>query len=67
MVSITGAENIINNLNSSEIQAYVDLSGYTEAGTYDVEIKIKPNTVNARLASYVAKKSTVKIVLTKTS
>lgn len=67
MVSVTGAENIINNLNSSEIQAYVDLSGYTEAGTYDVEIKIKPNTVNARLASYVAKKSTVKIVLTKTS
>ena len=67
LVSVMGAENIINNLNETEVQAYVDLSGYTKSGTYDVQIKIKPNTINARLASFVAKKSTVKIVLTKTS
>lgn len=67
LVSVMGAENIIKNLNETEVQAYVDLSGYKTAGTYDVEIKINPNTVNARLATFVAKKSTVKIVLTKTS
>lgn len=67
MVSITGAQNIVSSLSASEFQAYVDLSGYTKAGTYEVEIKIKPNTVNARLTSYSAKKATVKIVLTKTS
>lgn len=67
LVSVMGAENIIKNLNETEVQAYVDLSGYTKAGTYDVEIQISPKTINARLASFVVKKSTVKIVLTKTS
>jgi YbbR domain-containing protein len=65
LVDIKGARNIISNLRDTEIQAYVDLSGYTTAGTYDVPIKIKANTANARLATYVPKRATVKIVLTK--
>lgn len=65
LVDIKGARNIISNLRDTEIQAYVDLSGYTSPGTYDVPIQIKANTANARLATYVPKKATVKIVLTK--
>ncbi len=69
MVSITGAQNIINNLDPSNFQAYVDLSTIknVKAGTHEVDIKIKPISTNARLTDYTAKKSTVKIVLTKTS
>lgn len=65
LVDIKGAKNIISGLRETEIQAYVDLSGYTSAGTYDVPIQIKANTANARLATYVPKKATVKIKLTK--
>lgn len=66
LVDVNGAYNIIHGLKDTEVQAYVDLSGYTEAGTYDVPIQIKASTTNARLATFVPKKSTVKIVLTKT-
>jgi Uncharacterized protein conserved in bacteria len=65
LVDIKGARNIISGLRETEIQAYVDLSGYTSAGTYDVPIQIRANTPNARLATYVPKKATVKIVLKK--
>lgn len=65
LVDIKGAKNIITNLRETEIQAYVDLSSYTTPGTYDVPIKIRPTTANARLATFVPKKATVKIVLTK--
>ena len=65
LVDIKGARNIIINLRESEIQAYVDLSSYTTPGTYDVPIRIRPTTANARLATFVPKKATVKIVLTK--
>lgn len=65
LVDIKGAKNIITNLRSTEIQAYVDLSGYTTPGTYDVPIQIKANTANARLATYVPKKATVKIELSR--
>lgn len=65
LVDIKGAKNIISSLRETEIQAYVDLSGYTSAGVYDVPIQIKANTANARLASYVSKKATIKIKLTK--
>lgn len=65
LVDITGAYNVIHDLKDNEIQAYVDLSGYTKEGTYDVPIKIRPTTSNARLATFVPKKATVKIVLSK--
>lgn len=67
MVDITGAYDIIHGLKDNELQAYVDLSEYTEEGTYDVPIKIRPTSSNARLATFVSKKATVKIVLKKKS
>lgn len=67
LVDITGAYNIIHELKDNEVQAYVDLSGYTKEGTYDVPIQIRPNSSNARLATFVPKKATVKIVLTRKS
>lgn len=66
LVDIIGASNVIANLQDSEIQVYVDLSGYTASSKpYDVPIQIRANTSNARLATYVPKKETVKIVITK--
>lgn len=65
LVDVTGAYNIIHELKDTELQAYVDLSGYKEEGEYDVPIQIRPTTQNARLATFVPKKSTVKIVLKK--
>ena len=69
MISITGAQNIVSNLEASDFQAYVDLSTIknVKPGTHEVTIQIKPNTIDARLTDYTTKKSTVKIVLTKTS
>ncbi len=67
LVDITGAYNIIHELKDNEVQAYVDLSGYTKEGTYDVPIQIRPTSSNARLATFVPKKATVKIVLTRKS
>lgn len=67
LVDVTGAYNVIHSLKESEVQAYVDLSGYTKEGTYDVPIKIRPISSNARLVTFVPKKATVKIVLKKKS
>jgi len=67
LVDVTGAYNVIRSLKESEVQAYVDLSGYTKEGTYDVPIKIRPTSSNARLVTFVPKKATVKIVLQKKS
>ncbi len=67
LVDINGAYNVIHSLKETELQAYVDLSGYTEEGTYDVPIQIRANTSNARLVTFSPKKETVKILITKRS
>lgn len=67
LVDVTGAANVIQNLKDSDVQVYVDLSGYTEEKTYDVPIQIRANTANARLVTFVPKRETVKIVLRKNS
>ncbi len=64
LVEVKGASNILDNLTNADVQAYVDLSSYGE-GTFDIPIEIKPNTSSARLVSYVPKKATVKIKITK--
>lgn len=68
MVEVKGAENILELLTAADIQAYVDLSNCDpEKAVCTPEIKVKANTTNARLASFVAKKSTVNINLVKNS
>ncbi len=65
IVLATGAENIVNNLNTSEIQAYVDLSTCNGAGVCNLQIQIKPLTANARLVTYAPRKTTVELELIK--
>lgn len=68
LVEIKGAKEVIELLTSADIQAYVDLSDCDVSKGYCTpEIKVKANTANARLASFVPKKSTVRINLIKNS
>ena len=39
-VTVKGVASALENLDSSKIKAYIDLSGYTTPGTYDVDVKI---------------------------
>lgn len=39
-VTVKGVESALENLDQSKIKAYIDLSGYTSTGTYDVDVKI---------------------------
>ena len=68
LVEMKGAENIISVLTNADIQAYVDLSkcNLNEA-VCTADVKVKPNTANARLVDLVSKKSTVNINLIKNS
>ena len=67
LIKPTCAENICSSLSSADIEAYVDLSGYSKSGpgTYEVPVLIKPKTTNARLSSFVVSPEKVKITLTK--
>ena len=68
LVEIKGAENVVSVLTNADIQAYVDLSKCNLAETVCVaDVKVKPNTSNARLVDLVTKKSTVNINLIKNS
>lgn len=68
LVEVKGASNILESLTAADIQAYVDLSQCSlENDTCTPKIKVKANTANARLASFVPKKSTVNINLNRNS
>lgn len=62
-VEVKGSQNVIDSIQSSDITAYVDLKGLSE-GQHELNVKVKGTNP---LANYVAKKTKVKINLTKTS
>ncbi len=62
-VEVKGSKNVIDSIQASDITAYVDLKGLSE-GQHELSVKVKG--INP-LATYVAKKTKVKINLNKTS
>ncbi len=60
-VILKGVESVIQNVKSTEIEAYVDLKGYEE-GTHDVKVKVVGND---NRVIYEPKISTVKVVIIK--
>lgn len=62
-VEVKGSQSVIDSIQSSDITAYVDLKGLSE-GQHELNVKVKGTNP---LANYVAKKTKVKINLTKTS
>ena len=62
-VEVKGAKNVIDSIQAADITAYVDLSGLKE-GEHELNVKVKGKNP---LATYVAKKTKVKIKLTKTN
>lgn len=67
LVKPTCSEKICSALSNADIEAYVDLSSLAGSGpgTYEVPVKIKPRTSNARLATFVVSPEKVKIKLTR--
>ena len=67
LVKPTCALSVCKALSAQDLQAYVDLSSLAGkgAGTYEVPVKIKALTTNARLATFVLSPEKVKIKLTK--
>lgn len=59
MVTLTGSENIIDDIEISDVQLSIDLSSYTTAGEYDVSV-----TVSIPDGYEVVEKITVPIILT---
>ena len=62
-VEVKGSQSVIDSIQASDITAYVDLKGLAE-GQHELNVKVKGTNP---LATYVAKKTKVKINLTKTS
>ncbi len=60
-VILKGTKNVINDIKSSDIEAYVDLKGYEE-GTHDVKVKVVGND---NRVIYEPKISTVKVIIIK--
>lgn len=63
-VKVKGAKNVIESISASDITVYVDLSKYTEPGTYEVDIKVSGTNP---LATYEAEKTKAKINLVKSN
>lgn len=62
-VEVKGAQSVVDNIKAEDITAYVDLKGLSE-GEHELNVNVKGTN---SLATYVAKKTKVKINLTKTS
>lgn len=62
-VEVKGAQSVIDSIQSGDLTAYIDLKGLTE-GQHLLDVKVKGSNP---LATYVAKKTKVKINLIKTS
>ena len=60
-VVVKGTENVLKNINSTNVKATVDLSGYSE-GDYEVEVKVTGEDVKA---TYESKTTKVKIRISK--
>ena len=60
-VIVKGVESVINEIDSSSINAYIDLSDYTE-GTHEVEVHVEGNDVRV---NYSPKTTKVKIIISK--
>lgn len=60
-VNVKGAPSIIEDIESSDVSAYIDLSNYTE-GTYEVDVNVEGTDPKI---SYIVKTKKVKIVIKK--
>ena len=60
-IVLKGVASVINDIQSSDVTAYLDLSGYTE-GEYEVEVQVEGNDTRVE---YVAKTKKVKVKITK--
>lgn len=60
-VTVKGVESVVNNINASDISAYIDLSGYTE-GEYDVDVNVEGTEVKA---TYISKTKKVRVRIKK--
>ena len=60
-VTVKGVKDVIDNVNSADINAYIDLSGYTE-GEYEVPVNVDGKEVKAQ---YVSKTKKVRIKIVK--
>ena len=61
-VTVKGVASALENLEQSKIKAYIDLSGYTTPGTYDVDVKIE---VDDPKFTVVSSSTKVKVRITK--
>lgn len=59
-VSVKGVASLLENLDTTTIKAYVDLSGITEAGTYTVPVYVSGEDVKF---TYTSKTKTVQIII----
>ena len=62
-VEVKGAKSVIESIQATDITAYVDLAGLKE-GEHELNVKVKGTNP---LATYVAKKTKVKIKLTRSN
>ncbi len=60
-IILKGVSSVINSIQSSDVTAYLDLSGYTE-GEYEVDVQVEGNDTRVE---YVAKTKKVKVKITK--
>lgn len=56
-VTVMGSEEVLNSINDSDINAYIDLSGYN-VGEYEVPIKVK---INNEFVTYKIDQQTIKV------
>ena len=61
-VTVKGVASALENLDSSKIKAYIDLSGYTTPGTYDVDVK---NGIDDPKITVVSSSTKVKVKISK--
>lgn len=60
-IILKGVASVINDIQATDVTAYLDLSGYTE-GEYEVEVQVEGNDTRVE---YVAKTKKVKVKITK--
>lgn len=60
-VIVKGVESVLNEIDATSINAYIDLANYTE-GTYEVEVMVEGNDVRV---NYSPKTTKVKIIISK--
>ncbi|HEX2910938.1 MAG TPA: CdaR family protein [Chloroflexia bacterium] len=61
-VTVWGQADLVSTISPTQIRPYLDLSGYKQAGTYNVEVKLKPGSIPADLNSKIEPK-TISVLL----